>query len=117
MKLFLSATILGLVILGMQSCRKDKVLASNCLTEIKFSTQIKPMLEQHCISCHDASTQPTLIDVQGNVDYNAVSNHANHILNSLTGSGAILMPFGGPALPDSIVSQFSCWISQGKKNN
>ena len=117
MKINFHIALLGLILFCLQSCRKDKVAVSSCTDQIKYSTQIKPVFEQHCIGCHDASTQPTLIDAQGNLDHTSVANHANHILNSLTGSGAILMPYGGPALPDSIVNQFSCWITQGKKNN
>jgi hypothetical protein len=46
-----------------------------------------------------------------------VSSNATLILNSLNGAGVQLMPLGGPALNDSLINQFSCWISQGKSNN
>jgi hypothetical protein len=39
-------------------------------------------------------------------------------LNSLRGEGGKqLMPQGGPALQDSLIEQFSCWVNQGKLNN
>jgi hypothetical protein len=95
------------------SCKKDKVDTECLSTEtISFSNQIKPMIDNNCISCHGLGmTSPNLSG------YANVSSNATKILNSMNGSGAQLMPLGGPALNDSLISQFSCWISQGKKNN
>jgi hypothetical protein len=56
-------------------------------------------------------TAPTL------TGHENVASNANLILSSLKGEGVQLMPAGGPALNDSLINQFSCWISQGKSNN
>jgi hypothetical protein len=103
----------GIIVLGLSSCKKDKV-STDCVsnTTIKFSTQIKPMINQYCISCHGSTgTSPDL------TSHANISIKSDLILNSLTGTGVQLMPLGGPALNDSLISQFSCWISQGKQNN
>jgi hypothetical protein len=114
MKITIFVFLLGsAVLLGVGSCKKDKV-STDCVsnTTIKFSTQIKPMIDNYCISCHGTGgTSPDL------TSHAAISSNSNLILNSLTGTGVQLMPQGGPALNDTLISQFSCWVSQGKQNN
>ncbi len=106
--------VFGTIILfGFGSCKKDKV-STDCVssTTIHFSTQIKPMIDNNCISCHSAGATSPDLSTHANIAANATL-----VLNSLSGSGVQLMPLGGPALNDSLISQFSCWISQGKQNN
>lgn len=104
-------------VLLLNSCNKDQValplVDPNCPDTISFSQQILPMTDSHCKSCHDTgnSTGYTISD------YANISANASIILNSLRGEAGIqLMPPSG-ALPDSLIQQFSCWISQGKLNN
>lgn len=104
---------LGSFFLLLSSCKKDKVDTA-CLSSeaISFNDQIKPIIENNCISCHGPGmTSPNLSG------HSNVSTNATKILNSMNGTGAQLMPLGGPALNDTLIDQFSCWISQGKKNN
>ena len=107
--LTLGATIL----LGLIACKKDQV-STDCVsnTTIHFSTQIKPMIDNNCVSCHSPGATSPDLSTHANIAANATL-----VLNSLTGSGVQLMPLGGPALNDTLISQFSCWISQGKQNN
>ena len=106
--------VLGSVLLiGAGSCKKDKV-STDCVsnTTIKFSTQIKPMMDNYCISCHGPGGTSPDLSTHANI-----ASNATLVLNSLNGAGVQLMPQGGPALNDTLISQFSCWISQGKQNN
>jgi hypothetical protein len=113
MKYFYRLIIFSCFVFTAGSCKKDQVSAA-CESNktISYSSQIKPMIENNCLSCHSTGgNSPSL------TDHASVATHATHVLNSLTGNGAQLMPLGGPALNDSLISQFSCWIAQGKKNN
>lgn len=98
------------------SCTKDKVSASpfdpNCADTISFSSQILPMIQSNCISCHDTGngTGYTL------TNHTNISSNATAVLNSLNGVPQ-LMPQGGPALHDTLIQQFTCWVNQGKLNN
>ena len=106
--------VLGSVLLiGAGSCKKDKV-STDCVsnTTIKFSTQIKPMMDNYCISCHGPGGTSPDLSTHANI-----ASNATLVLNSLNGAGVQLIPQGGPALNDTLISQFSCWISQGKQNN
>jgi hypothetical protein len=99
------------------SCKKDRVPAvivdPNCTDTISFATQILPMMEANCTSCHGAgnSTGYTL------TDYSNISTNAAAILNSIQPNASNLMPQGAPALNDSLIQQFSCWKFQGTLNN
>ena len=96
------------------SCKKDQVpVVSDCVDTVYFATQIAPMISSKCLSCHDVgnSTGYTL------TNHTNISANASAVLNSLHGASVALMPKGGPALNDTLIQQFSCWINQGKLNN
>lgn len=102
-------TTIGLMALSITSCTKDKT--TNCKEQVSFSTQIMPMIQNNCVSCHDVgATSPTL------TTHAEISANATSILNTLNGT-PVLMPQGGPALSDTLIERFSCWIDQGKLNN
>jgi hypothetical protein len=94
------------------SCKKDKI-STVCIDTVHYSTQIAPMIATNCLSCHDVGngTGYTL------TNHTNISANASAVLNSLHGASVSLMPQGGPALNDSLIQQFTCWISQGKLNN
>ena len=116
MKKFLLLPVMYVALL-MTSCDKDKVPAStvdpNCPDTIRFSTQILPMMQNNCTGCHDTgnSTGYTIND------HASTAANATAILGAMKQDGFQLMPQGGPALHDTLIQQFSCWISQGKLNN
>lgn len=100
------------------SCTKEKVpvtpIDPNCTDTISFSGQIAPMISNNCVSCHDSgnSTGYTL------TNHTNISANATAMLNAMQASGGMqLMPEGGPALHDTLIQQFSCWVNQGKLNN
>lgn len=98
------------------SCKKEKVpvevVDPNCIDTVRFATQIEPMIVANCIGCHDIgnSTGYTF------TNHTNISTNATAILSAINGSPQ-LMPLGGPALNDSLIQQFSCWLDQGKLNN
>jgi hypothetical protein len=99
----------------LDSCAKEKVpvitTAPDCTDTVRFATQIAPIIQNHCISCHGTGgSLPTL------TNHSEISSSATAILNSMQGTPQ-LMPQGGPALNDSLIQQFTCWITQGKLNN
>ncbi len=100
------------------SCAKKKVPTSsfdpNCTTTISFSNQVQPILMDFCLSCH-SNGNATGYTFE---NYTQVESNATKILNSLKAEGGSpLMPQGGPALHDTLIQQFACWINQGKQNN
>ena len=106
--------ITSIFVLVLSSCTKEKVPSSNtviCLDTIYFSSQINPMIQNNCISCHSTNGSfPTL------TNHAEISANASVILSTMNGSPQ-LMPLNGPALNDTLIQQFSCWVNQGKANN
>ena len=105
--------MLGIIII---SCSKDKVTPSNvnCTTTISFANDILPLMQGNCTGCHDQGNASGGYDLSS---YNSISSNANAVLGSMKNSGYQLMPQGGPALPDSLLQKFECWIAQGKLDN
>lgn len=113
--LFLS----GVMILALflpSSCSKAKTPPALpqvvCTSTISFSQQIAPMIEENCSGCHGAGagTAPVLSN------YEEISTNADAIIQALRGTPQ-LMPQGGPALADTLIQQFQCWMQQGTMNN
>lgn len=107
--------VAGLGFVVLNSCAKEKVptvdTVPECADTIDYSAQIAPMIQTNCLGCHDVGgSLPTL------TNYDEISTNATAILSTLNGTPQ-LMPQGGPALSDTLIQQFTCWISQGKLNN
>jgi len=111
---FLLFGIASIIFGVFSSCTKEKVPTTNtiiCIDTILFSTQIEPMIQNNCTGCHNiGGSLPTL------TNHAEISSYAKSILSTMNGSPQ-LMPLNGPALHDTLIQQFSCWINQGKANN
>lgn len=118
-RIIFTLAIFSFVSIGL-SCKKDKVpvsiITADCPDTIYFSTQIKPMILMNCSTsgCHDVSSNSAGYSF---TDHTDISSNASAILNAMKGNGYLLMPLGGPALNDTLIQQFSCWLNQGKLNN
>lgn len=105
-------------LLLFQQCKKDTTpievqCSGDCADTIEFNTQILPFVTNYCSGCHQpGGSGPMTIN-----DYTTVSQHASNMLMRMRGENGPLMPQGGPALPDSLIEYFCCWIKQGKPNN
>lgn len=86
-------------------------------TNFRFSTAIKPIMDNKCVGCHNAAS------LGGNVDlssYAAIKTSA--ISGKLYGSivwtaGISAMPKGGVKIPDCEIKQIKKWIDAGMLNN
>lgn len=101
------------------SCTKEKtptpptsIITAECPDTIKFTTQILPMITDNCLGCHNTggSANPVINN------HTTIFAQADKMLKCMKGE-LQLMPQGGPALHDTLIQQFSCWIFQGKMNN
>ncbi|MBM3186333.1 MAG: hypothetical protein FJZ67_08525 [Bacteroidetes bacterium] len=110
----ISITVLTIFI---SSCTKDKVGGNLpypeiiCSEPISFNNEILPIIQNNCTGCHDNQNGYTL------TNYQNIKSNYSAIVGAMKGQGFLLMPDGGPALPDSIVEKIQCWVNQGLKNN
>ncbi len=100
------------------SCKSDKIVPvdNDCPDVISFSSQIEPLVQANCSTsgCHASGfVSPAL------TSHSQISANADDILTriQLDPTNSQLMPSGGPKLTDSLIQQFSCWVSQGKLDN
>jgi hypothetical protein len=117
MKHLVLLLIAGSAIALSTRCTKDKAPKSNfdptCSDTISFSQDVMPLITDNCLSCHDDgnSTGYTF------TSHALISDNASDMLGAMRNEGFQLMPQGGPALPDSVIKIFSCWIQNNKPNN
>lgn len=102
------------------ACNKDKTPATIELTEdcpevISFSAKVEPIIQTNCSTsgCHDATASGGY-NLEG---YANISSNSPIILSAIKHETSTPMPVGAPKLADSLIQQFSCWISQGTLNN
>lgn len=100
------------------SCKKENTNTvtpinsnvKNCSKTISYKTEIVPMMNTYCVSCHSSNQASGGINLSG---YNNTSTHATSSLNSIKNGS--MPPMG--SIPDSLIQKLNCWINQGKLNN
>ncbi len=122
----LKKIILGIFLLSLSCTKKvensnpvinGSTIKSICsdTVAISYSKTIQPILNQHCIKCHDASTSQNFTNYNGTLPF----AKAGILENCVTGTnGEILMPPTRSSTMDSCsIKQIHYWIKQGCKNN
>jgi uncharacterized membrane protein len=96
---------------------------ANCDTTgtIGFSAQVKPIIDNYCVSCHNSSVTNGGVNLNG---YSQVKSYAESIRNDMPILvGAIRQMAGFKAMPPSTkldecsIRKVELWIAQGKMNN
>ena len=118
--LFLFSAIIILVV----SCSKSsedtlsQTPGNSCdTTNVTYSTDVVPILQAHCYSCHGNGT------ISGGVSldsYEDVKQQAENgfLLGTIThASGYPPMPQDGPQLSDCNINIIRAWIDNGTPNN
>ncbi len=86
-------------------------------TTISFTTDIVPILDQYCVSCHRPADQQggiNLVGYQQAVKYakdGSLYGSANHA------AGYVPMPVGTRKIPSCDIQKLKAWIDSGAQNN
>lgn len=90
-------------------------------TNIRYSVEIKAILDEHCGFCHSetGSTGINLYDhevisflaLDGNYTYGTLLSAVMHE------GGASQMPNGGPKLPECEINKIAAWVHDGAPDN
>ena len=101
-----------------QGAQNTTNCSSGCDTStFTYSAAVRPILEVHCIGCHNNTTQ------NGSVNLSTYSGVQTVVLNGkLSGSinfqpGYPQMPPGGQKISDCNITQIMKWINAGAPNN
>lgn len=126
---FFASLVLALLV---SSCSKDNEsdldnntgntggTGNGCDTaNMKFATNIKPILQANCYSCHSNATYAGISGVPLE-DYADVKEHADagQLMGVIThAAGYPPMPKGGGKLSDCNINKIQAWINRGAENN
>lgn len=107
---------------GISSCYYDveETLYGHltCETEdMSFKNDIQPILDNHCLSCHNAGSNLGNVNLTG-FDQVKIYIDNGRLIGAITHmNGFSPMPQGNPKLSDCQISKFQAWIDQGLSNN
>jgi uncharacterized membrane protein len=101
-----------ILVISLASCENNveennMVEIELCDPNVSFINDVKPIIDNSCISCHSGNQFPDL------TSYASIKNNANIIKAQVE---ARTMPIGG-TLTNAEIKLISCWIDNGKPNN
>ena len=101
-----------------QGAKNNSCIESVCDTSnIKYSTHIKPLIQNNCQGCHSGAAPGGGIDLSSYAGVKAVANNGKFFgsISHLFGYSA--MPKNGNKLTDCQINIVKIWINQGSPNN
>lgn len=110
-KEYLKSLILIISCVIVTSCENyvedDFQLVQDCDPNTSFVSQIKPIIDNNCVSCHNGNQFPDLRT------YNGVSANSEIVKQQVVNR---TMPIGG-SLTNEEIDLITCWIENGSLNN
>lgn len=92
--------------------------SNSCTTaNMKFSTDIVPILKANCVSCHNTSGATAGVNTETYSGVKSIANNGSLIGSITHASGFSPMPQGGPKLATCDINKIKAWIAQGTQNN
>ena len=121
-KFLLTFLFIGAAVLYLAGCSKqseDKLKGNTpCdTTNISYSGQVVPILQNNCYSCHGGATPPTGIKLD---TYAALKVFASNgfLSAAVQHTGTVTpMPYLQPQLGSCDVNTIVAWVNQGMLNN
>jgi len=119
---FLTTAIVG-AMCWLASCSKesaDRLAGSTTTcdtTDVSYSKQILPILQDNCYTCHQGSNPISGIDLS---TFSVLQSHVKNgdLKSAVTHTGNVTpMPYGLPMLPSCEVNTIVAWVNQGALNN
>ncbi len=101
-------------------CYNLLILSSFSFSQVDYGSQIQPIFDQNCTSCHGSSGGLRLTSYEdlmsgGNSGSSIIAGDASNslLVQRIDGSVSPLMPKDSQALPDSIINLIMKWINEG----
>ncbi len=92
--------------------------STSCNTSnMKFSTDIVPILQANCNSCHNTARPAAGVNTENYNGVKAIADNGLFIGTITHATGFSPMPKGKPKLADCDINKIKAWIAQGTKNN
>ena len=127
-KLLLAATAFFLLTVMFEGCFYDKAdqqyPSVPCdTTVVRYSVEIKSILDANCSSCHQGSAPISGINLYDYATISTLALDGKYVYGSLLsavlheGGNPSQMPKGGTKLPDCELNEFRAWVNRGAPDN
>jgi len=127
-KLVFVLTAFVLLAVLFEGCFYDKVdqqyPGGTCdTTVVRYSVEIKAILDANCSSCHQGSAPVSGINLYDYATISALALDGKYVYGSLLsavlheGGNPNQMPQGGAKLPQCELNKFTAWVNRGAPNN
>ena len=105
--------------MGCTKASADKLAPPCDTTNVSYSTQIVPIMEQYCYSCHgnDNTGGSGGINLNTYVNLKFYAGNGYLVGNVTHAAGYVGMPYGKPPLSTCETNTIIAWVQQGTKNN
>ena len=87
------------------------------LVDVSFSTQVMPVIQTHCTSCHSGSSPQAGIALTDHANVKAAADSGQLYGSIARLSGFAPMPQGQDKLPQCTIDQIKAWIDAGTPDN
>lgn len=118
---FLCAGILATTIVWVSACSKDsedEFAAQQCNTEnMKYSTDILPIISANCYGCHGNGTVTNGIDLDGYAKLKIQAGNGDLVGAVSHAAGYTPMPYNAPKLSDCDINKIKSWVQNGAPDN
>lgn len=111
-----SFAITGLILLGLNSCKKEAIQQFDCTGATPtYTSDVAPILNASCAlsGCHNAASQAEGINLSTYAGARSASNNDNFLGSIQHISGYKPMPENGAKLSDVNIKTISCWVQNG----
>lgn len=101
-----------------QGAKNNSCISSGCdTTNVKYSTHIKPLIQNSCQGCHSGVAPGGGIDLATYTGVKAIADNGKFIgaISHLT--GYVPMPQNGNKLSDCQINMVTIWINNGSQEN
>jgi hypothetical protein len=104
---------MSLAVIIFSSCENnveeniEELIVNECDPAISFIEQIKPIIDNNCLQCHNGNQFPDLRT------YQSIKNNISIIKEEIE---TRRMPLGG-SLTTEEIETFVCWVNNGSLNN
>jgi hypothetical protein len=123
-KFLLTILLVGSVLLYLAGCSKqseDKLRGNTTCdtTDVSYSLQVVPLLQNNCYECHGSGSTAGSggIDLSSYTKLKVYADNGYLVGNVTHAPGYVGMPYGRPMLPSCEVNTIVAWVHQGTKNN
>ena len=86
-------------------------------TDVSFSSDVLPIMENNCTNCHDSSNPPLGISLESYSDITDIAGSGRLLGAIKHEAGYTPMPQGAPQLQECKIAAIEAWIKDGMPDN